>query len=397
MALHKLKSTDVRSISDPGLHGDGGGLYLKVTDAGTRSWVYRFQINGKRRGMGIGSAGAIGLAQARQIAQRCREQVAQGIDPIDARTAETRAVAKVPTFEEMAADYIRRQESGWSNAKHSRQWTATLKAYAFPVIGKLPVNQIDTRHVLDILEPIWATKAETARRVRGRIEVILDSAKVLGHRDHQNPAAWRGHLAMILPPKNKVAPVKHHAALPYEEAPEFFAALGERGGFAVLGFQFLILTAVRTGEVLGATWGELEDDRWVIPEERMKARRPHAVPLSEAALAVLEQARGASVNDFVFSGTRGPLSNMAFLAILKRMKRADITPHGFRSTFRDWAAETTAYPSDVVEMALAHTVANKVEAAYRRGDLFEKRRSLMADWATHLASVSASGTDAVDI
>jgi integrase len=299
----------------------------------------------------------------------------------------------VPTFEEMAADYIRRQESGWSNAKHSRQWAATLKTYAYPVIGNLPVNQIDTRHVLDILEPIWATKAETASRVRGRIEVILDSAKVLGHRDHQNPAVWRGHLSLILPPKNKVAPVSHHPALPYEDAPGFFAALSERRGFAVLGFQFLILTAVRTSEVLGATWGEVEDGRWVIPAKRMKARKPHAVPLSEAALAVLEQAREASVNDFVFSGTRGPLSNMAFLAILKRMKRADITPHGFRSTFRDWAAETTAYPSDVVEMALAHTVANKVEAAYRRGDLFEKRRSMMADWATYLASISVSDAD----
>jgi integrase len=336
--------------------------------------------------MGIGSAAVIGLAQARQIAQRCRELVAQGIDPIDARTEEAKVVTKVPTFEEMAADFIRRQESGWSNAKHSKQWASTLKAYAFPVIGKLPVDQIDTRHILDVLEPIWAAKAETAKRVRGRVEAILDSAKVLGHRDGQNPAVWRGHLALILPPKNKIAPVKHHAALPYEEAPEFFVVLGERAGFAVLGFQLLILTAVRTGEVLGATWSEIEDDRWVIPAERMKARKPHAVPLSKTALAVLEQAREASVNDFVFSGIRGSLSNMAFLAILKRMKRTDITPHGFRSTFRDWAAETTAHPSDVVEMALAHTVANKVEAAYRRGDLFEKRRTLMDDWAMFLTS-----------
>ena len=282
MALHRLKATDVRSISEPGLHGDGGGLYLKVTEAGTRSWVYRFQLNNKRRGMGIGSAAVLSLAQARQIAQRCREQVALGIDPIDARASETRAVANVPTFEEMAVDYIRRQESGWSNAKHSRQWTSTLKAYAFPVIGKLPVDQIDTRHVLEILEPIWATKAETAKRVRGRIEAILNSAKVLGHWDGQNPAVWRGHLALILPPKSKVAPVKHHAALPYDEAPEFFTVLSKRKGFAALGFRFLLLTAVRTGEVLGATWGEVEDDRWIIPPERMKARKPHAVPLRDA-------------------------------------------------------------------------------------------------------------------
>jgi integrase len=386
MVLHKLKTTDIRSISDPGLHGDGGGLYLKVTKAGTRSWVYRFQLNGRRRGMGLGSAAVLGLAHAREIAARCRELVAHGVDPIDARTVDAQVIAKVPTFEEMAVDFIRRQESGWSNAKHSHQWTSTLKTYAFPVIGKLPVDQINTQHILDILEPIWTTKVETAMRVRGRIEAILDSAKVLGHWDGQNPAVWRGHLALILPPKNKISPVKHHPALPHEEAPEFLVDLNQRIGSAALGLQFLILTAGRTGEVLGATWNEMKDDRWVIPAERMKARKPHAVPLSNAALAVLKQAREASVNDYVFSGNRGSLSNMAFLALLKRMGRRDITPHGFRSTFRDWAAETTAFPSDVVEMALAHAVANQVEAAYRRGDLFEKRRALMADWAAFLTS-----------
>jgi integrase len=393
VALHKLRPTGVRSISAPGLHGDGGGLYLKVTKAGTRSWVYRFQLNGRRRGMGIGSADVIGLGQAREHAQRCRELVAQGIDPIDARLDDNKVVAKVPTFEEMAADYIRRQESGWSNSKHAKQWTSTLKSYAFPVIGKLPVDQIETWHLLLILEPIWVTKAETAKRVRGRVETILDSAKVLGHRGGQNPASWRGHLALILPSKNKVAPVKHHPALPYEDAPEFFEAVRKRSGFAALGFQFLILTAARTSEVLGATWDEIGEDRWIISAERMKARKPHAVPLSKPAIALLEQARGAAVNDFVFSGNRGQLSNMAFLAILKRMKWTDITPHGFRSTFRDWAAETTAYPSDVVEMALAHTISNKVEAAYRRGDLFEKRRSLMTDWATHLIPPAVTYAD----
>jgi integrase len=388
VALHKLRSTDVRLISAPGMHGDGGGLYLKVTEAGTRSWVYRFQLNGRRRGMGIGSADVIGLAQARQQAQQCRELVAQGIDPIEARLEDHQVVAKVPTFEKMAAEHIKRHESSWSNPKHAKQWASTLNKYAYPVIGKVPVDQVNTQHLLDILEPIWVTKAETAKRVRGRIEAILNSAKVLGHRDGQNPASWRGHLALILPSKNKVAPVKHHPALPYEDAFDFFKALSERSGSAALGFQFLILTAARTSEVLGATWNEIEGDRWIISAERMKARKPHAVPLSEPAIVLLERARKASVNDFVFAGNRGALSNMAFLAILKRMKRTDITPHGFRSTFRDWAAETTAYPSDVVEMALAHTVSNKVEAAYRRGDLFEKRRSLMADWATYITSNS---------
>ena len=220
--------------------------------------------------------------------------------------------------------------------------------------------------------------------MRGRIEAILDRAKVLGHRQDQNPALWRGHLSLLLPAKNKIAPVQHHPAIPYQDAPEFFEALIGREGFAALGFQFMILTAMRTGEVLGAKWQEIKDDRWVIPAERMKARRSHAVPLSDEALDILDRALKASVNDFLFPGYRGPLSNMAFLAILKRMKRQDITPHGFRSTFRDWAAETTSHPSDVVEMALAHTIGNKVEAAYRRGDLFDKRRALMDDWAAFI-------------
>jgi len=380
MALHKL--SNIRSIAKPGMHGDGGGLYLKVTNSGTKSWIYRFQLNGKRREMGLGPADVIGLSRARQLAADCRETVKLGQDPIQMRKADVPPTT--PTFRELAAEHIRQNESGWSNERHAKQWSATLERYAYPVIGKLPVDQIETRHILATLEPIWATKAETAKRVRGRIEAVLDRAKVLGHRNGENPAAWRGHLSLLLPPKSKVAPVQHHPALPYQDASNFFAALRERDGFAALGFQFLILTATRTGEVLGATWSEIEDGRWLIPADRMKARRGHAVPLSHAAFAVLNLAREHAINDHVFPGYRGPLSNMAFLAILKRMKRTDITPHGFRSTFRDWAAETTSYPSDVVEMALAHTIANKVEAAYRRGDLFEKRRALMSDWADFL-------------
>lgn len=380
MVLQTLKN--IRSITKPGMHGDGGGLYLKVTKSKTKSWIYRFQLSGKRREMGLGAADVIGLARARQLATECREKVANGKDPIELRDVEVETV--VPTFRELAADHIRQNESGWSNEKHAKQWAATLERYAHPVIGKLQVNQIETRHILTILEPLWATKAETAKRVRGRIEAILDRAKVLGHRQDQNPALWRGHLSLLLPAKNKIAPVQHHPAIPYQDAPEFFEALIDREGFAALGFQFMILTAMRTGEVLGAKWQEIKDDRWVIPAERMKARRSHAVPLSDEALDILDRALKASVNDFLFPGYRGPLSNMAFLAILKRMKRQDITPHGFRSTFRDWAAETTSHPSNVVEMALAHTVGNKVEAAYRRGDLFDKRRALMDDWAAFI-------------
>ena len=377
MALHTLKN--VRSINKPGMHGDGGSLYMKVTKSGTKSWIYRFQLNGKRREMGLGDANIIGLAKARQLAADCRQTVADGKDPIDLRNVEVDTA--VPTFQELAAEHIQQNESGWSNEKHAKQWAATLARYAFPVIGKLPVNQIETRHILNILEPIWSAKAETAKRVRGRIEAILDRAKVLEYRDDQNPAVWRGHLSLLLPAKNKVAPVQHHPAIPYQDAPEFYTALRDRDGFAALGFQFMILTAMRTSEVLGAKWQEIKEDRWVISAERMKARRPHAVPLCDEALNILDRARKSSVSDYVLPGYRGPLSNMAFLAILKRMKRQDITPHGFRSTFRDWAAETTSHPSDVVEMALAHTVGNKVEAAYRRGDLFEKRRALMDDWA----------------
>ncbi len=380
MALHTLKN--IRSINMPGMHGDGGSLYLKVTKSGTKSWIYRFQLNGKRREMGLGDANIIGLARARQLAADCREKVANGKDPIELRDVDDET--SVPTFRELAAEHIRQNESGWSNEKHAKQWSATLTRYAYPVIGKLQVNQIETRHILTILEPIWATKAETAKRVRGRIEAILDRAKVLGHRDDQNPATWRGHLSLLLPAKNKIAPVRHHPAISYQDAPEFYTALHDRGGFAALGFQFMILTAMRTSEVLGAKWQEIKEDRWVISAERMKARRPHAVPLCDGALNILDRARKSSVSDYVFPGYRGPLSNMAFLAILKRMKRQDITPHGFRSTFRDWAAETTSHPSDVVEMALAHTVGNKVEAAYRRGDLFEKRRTLMNDWAAFI-------------
>ena len=380
MALHTLKN--IRSITTTGMHGDGGGLYLKITKSGTKSWIYRFQLNGKRREMGLGDANVVGLAKARQLAINCRETVADGRDPIELRNVEVDTT--VPTFQELATEHIRQNETGWSNEKHAKQWAATLTKYAYPVIGKLPVHQIETRHILNILEPIWSKKAETAKRVRGRVEAILDRAKVLGFRDDQNPATWRGHLSLLLPAKNKIAPVQHHPALQYQDAPKFYAEICKRDGFATLGFQFMILTAMRTGEVLGAEWTEIKDDRWVIPAERMKARRLHTVPLSDEALDVLDRARKASTNNYLFSGYRGPLSNMAFLAILKRMKRQDITPHGFRSTFRDWAAETTSHPSDVVEMALAHSVANKVEAAYRRGDLFEKRRELMADWASYL-------------
>lgn len=388
LALHQLKSSDLRSITTPGLHADGGGLYLKVTPKGTRSWVLRYQIHGRRRSMGLGSIRDIGLAVARERARGFRELIAQGIDPLDRRQEAKPAPRRVPTFREMAANHIRDREAGWSNAKHSAQWTSTLQSYAFPVIGDLPVDQVDTQHILDILRPIWTTKAETAKRVRGRIEAILDAAKVLGHREGQNPAAWRGHLALLLPAKSKVAPVKHFEALPFQQAPKFMLELRQRQGFAVLALEFLILTAARTSDVLGARWDEIDGTRWVIPSERMKSRRSHAVPLSKEAQEVLTRARKNKLNMFLFPGRNGQMSNMTMAKLLKTIAPT-VTVHGFRSTFRDWAAETTAHQADVVEMALAHVVSDKTEAAYRRGDLFEKRRVLMNDWASFLETTNS--------
>ena len=390
--IGKLTALKVDKAKQPGMYADGGGLYLRVTPEGTKNWVFRFMLDGRPRWMGMGPLHTIGLGEARTRAGEYRKQRCDGVDPIEARRAERQQArldgAKSITFKACAEKFIAAHKAGWRNAKHSAQWEATLETYVYPEIGSLAAQAIDTGLVLRVLEPIWSKKPETASRLRGRIEAILDWARVRGYRQGENPARWRGHLDKLLPARAKVRRVEHHAALPYAEIGNFMQALRRQEGTAARALEFTILTAARTGEAIGATWGEIDfgANVWTISAERMKAGREHRVPLSERALAILEEIKPEQVKpeEFVFPGAkRGrPLSNMAFLMLLRRMKRDDLTAHGFRSTFRDWAAERTNYAGEVVEMALAHAVAGKVEAAYRRGDLFGKRARLMDEWAT---------------
>jgi integrase len=391
----RLTALRVGKEKKPGLYSDGLGLYLQVRAGGAKSWIFRYRTNGKLRDMGLGSVTAVSLSQAREKSAACRSLRANGIDPIDAKreeSAKSRAETSLAmTFEQCAAAYIEAHRAGWKNAKHTAQWTATLATYAYPVFGGQPVAAIDTSMVLKVLEPIWNTKTETASRVRGRIESVLDWARVREFRHGENPARWRGHLDHLLPKRSKVAAVKHHAALPYDEVPAFIASLHAEVGIAARALEFGILTASRTGEVLGARWAEIDVKAkvWTVPPERMKARRGHRVPLSDRAITILRQMQELPRDEFVFPGgkEKRPLSGMAFLMLLRRMKRDDLTAHGFRSTFRDWAAERTSFPREVAEMALAHTISDKVEAAYRRGDLFEKRRQLAEAWAAFCESL----------
>jgi integrase len=340
--------------------------------------------------MGIGSLQSVTLAVARQKAADARKLREQGMDPIaarnESRAAAAKATASSMTFDAAAAAYIAAHRSAWGNAKHVAQWSSTLETYASPVFGKVGVRDIDTALVLKVLEPMWGKKTETAYRVRGRIENILDWAKARGMRDGENPARWRGHLDHLLPARSNVQIVAHHAALPYDELPAFLKQLREREGVSARALEFTILTAARTGEAIAATMGELnrKDRVWVIPADRTKGGKEHRVPLTDRSLEIVDELaplRGQS--EYLFPGTRGGLSNRTMLDQLERMNRTDLTVHGFRSTFRDWAAERTNFSSEVIEMALAHAIGNKVEAAYRRGDLFEKRRRLMDAWAEY--------------
>jgi len=380
------------------MYADGGGLYLRIGPTGAKSWVYRFMRQGKRRDMGLGPLHVVSLADARVRAAECRKQRLDGKDPLAAREQERASArldaAKSMTFTNCAEAYIKAHAPSWRNAKHADQWTNTLETYAGPVFGALPVQAVDLGLVMKVLESIWTAKPETASRVRGRIEAVLDWATVRGYRQGDNPARWRGHLDNLLPRRAKVQKVEHHAALPYAEMGAFMEALRAQDCTAARALEFVILTAARTGEVISARWDEFDLGAkiWTIPGERMKAGREHRVPLSPAALALLKrmQAKGS---EFIFPGSkpRRPLSNMAMLKLLERMKRADLTVHGFRSSFRDWAAERTNFAREVAEAALAHVVGDKVEAAYRRGDLFEKRRRLMEAWATHCGKKMTAG------
>lgn len=382
-ARHRLTAVAVRAAG-AGLHPDGGGLYLKVGPGGGKAWVLRYMLRGRARWMGLGPLDLVSLAEARQRATAAHKLLLDGQDPIESRRAGQQAAGII--FQDCADRYIKAHRAGWKNAKHADQWANTLATYAYPVLGALPVATIDTGRVLAVLEPLWSTKAETATRVRQRIEAVLDWARARGYRDTENPARWKGHLDKLLPRRSKVAPVEHHPALPWADLPTFYRALAAMPGTGALALRWTILAAARSGETLGATWTEIDETAatWTVPGKRMKAGRDHRVPLASEALAVLAAVRHPDHGEHIFETDRGKSpSNALMAAVLRRMGRQDLTVHGFRSTFRDWAGEATAHPRELAEAALAHTIKDKAEAAYSRGDALARRRQLMADWAAY--------------
>lgn len=396
-ALKKLSARTVSTIAEPGRHSDGGGLYLNVTPSGARSWVFMWKKDGKRREMGLGSTRSVTLARARERASECRAQVAAGLDPIQTRDAADKAKRGTPTFGSIADALIASKEVEWRNPKHRAQWRMTLGRYAEP-LRSLPVDQIDTAAVLAVLKPLWLEKPETASRLRGRIEAVLDAAKAQGHRSGENPAAWRGHLSHLLPKRGKLKR-GHHAAMAYQDVPAFMERLRAREAIAASALEFCVLTAARSGEVLGARWSEIDlaAKVWAVPAERMKAAREHRIPLSERALAILEKLSEARTADLVFPGQSAgkPLSGTAMEMALRRMRLDDVTVHGFRSAFRDWAGNETHFPREIAEAALAHVIGDKAEQAYRRGDAIEKRRVLMEAWAQFLSPAKGAKVVAI--
>jgi integrase len=383
----------VERLRDPGRYSDGQGLYLQVVNALNRSWVFRYERAGRERFMGLGPVHTLNLAEARAKARKARQLLLEGIDPLDARADELRArveaAQKRLTFREAAQAYNDAHERKWGNAKHRAQFLSSLKTYAFPVLGNMPVAEIDTPAVLRAIEPQWLTKTETLSRVRGRIEAVLDWAKVRGYRTGDNPATWKT-IGKALPARSDIAKVEPHPALPYLELPAFMAALRQRDGVAARALEFLILTAARTGEVTGALWSEVDLDAkvWTVPAGRMKGGREHRVPLSGSAGALLLALYREDGNPHVFIGSAAGsgLSSQGMTQVLKRMNRTDISVHGFRSSFRDWAAEQTNFPREVPELALAHAVGDKTERAYQRGDLLKKRVALAEAWARYATS-----------
>jgi integrase len=376
----------ISKLSKPGRYFDGGtGLHLLIKKTGKKYWVFRFKLNGKRQDMGLGVFPRVTLADARKAAQESRVMLDDGISPLAKKIAGKAAKTntKPTTFEKFALEYVEAKRPEWRNQKHGGQWVFSLTEYAFPVIGNKALDKIETEDVLKILQPIWTVKTETASRLRGRIERILSAATTRKLRAGVNPALWRGHLDTLLPQPKKVARVKHHPALAYSEVPSLIEHLQGRDATTALALEFTILTAARTGEVTGAKRDEVIDNVWNVPAERMKAGRTHRVPLVGRALALIQKAKSQDPNsEYLFSRKGKPLSNMGMLTLLKRMHYT-ITVHGFRSSFRDWAAERAAYSHEVCEMALAHTIGNKAEAAYRRGDLLEARRKMMVDWESY--------------
>lgn len=393
----ELSAVEVKRLTEPGLRAVGGvaGLHLQVTKTGARSWVLRATVGTKRRDIGLGGYPDVSLASAREKAREMREKIQQGIDPVAERRALRSSLlaqqVRDITFEQCASEVIKKKQAESRNAKHGQQWENTLRTYAYPTLGKMAISDVGLPHILNVLKPHWETKTETMTRVRQRIEAVLAWATVHGHRSGDNPARWKGNLDAILPKPSKIAKVKHHKALPIDDMGEFMARLRRKRGVAARALEFLILTASRTSEVRGATWDEIDIDGavWVIPASRMKAEKEHRVPLSDEAIALLKMMPSGPGAVFITARER-QLNENAMSNLLKRMD-VDATVHGFRSTFRDWAAERTSYPHHVCEMALAHTIKNSAEAAYRRGDLMEKRARLMQDWAKFCGNIQPKG------
>lgn len=393
-----LGALQVKGLTTPGLHAVGtvNGLYLRIKESGTRQWMLRTKIGGKRSDIGLGGYPSVTLAQAHAKAQTLKDQIQSGINPIAQR--QQRRTTIEWTFDRCASEYIKLHREGWKNIKHAAQWETTLASYASPVIGSKHVRDVTVGDVLSIIEPHWVGKTETMVRTRNRIELVLGWAASRGYRDKQNPAQWRGNLQHALPKPSKVSNRQHHAALPYREVHPFMQRLAQVDGMSAKALQWLILTACRSGEARGATWDEidLKAGLWTIPKERMKAGREHRIPLSAQALELLEalprfeQVEGKP--DYIFTGRAGgELSDMSLTALIRRMK-VDATAHGFRSTFADWAAEQTSYPLELREMALAHTLGDKTREAYQRGDMMERRRAMMGDWATYLTTPTTSAS-----
>jgi integrase len=398
--VNRLSALKVSRLQKKGLHADGAGLYLRVATGGSKNWIFRYALHGSTHDMGLGSVNALSLADAREEAAGARKLLAQGIDPIKRRDAERAsqrvASTRAMTFKQCGEAYIASHEAGWTSPKHRSQWRNTLEQHVYPTLGSLQVSEIDTALVMKVIEPLWRTTTETASRVRGRMESILDWAKVSGYRIGENPARWRGHLDHLLPARSKVREVEHLAAMPYADVAKFMQAVRQHKSPVARALEFIILTAARVSEVLGATRDEIDmtEKVWTIAGGRMKAGKEHRVPLTGRAMAILRQMHAVRRGAYVFPGAREgrPISGGGLLTLAKEISGADITAHGFRSSFRDWAAERTNYPNHVVEMALAHAIPGAVEAAYRRGDLFEKRRKLMDAWAEFCAKPSLSGT-----
>jgi len=396
--IHRLSDPKVKNMKKPGWFPDGHGLYLQISNSGTKSWVYRYQINGKEHRHGLGSYPTITLKAARGRAEDCRTLRSDGIDPIEHKRQKYADKiledAKSVTFKNCALAYIKSHKKGWKNRKHESQWTNTLETYAYPFIGDIAVQKINVGLVMQVIEPIWHEKTETASRVRQRIEKVLDWAKVRQYRTGDNPAVWRGHIENLLPKRSKIQKVQHFKAMPYKEVPEYFITLRKVKTITAKALAFTILTATRNNEVREAKWDEidLKSGVWIIPENRMKAEKEHRVPLTKECLKILKEAKKFQVNNYVFPGLRKnrPLSNQALLKLLKS-GQPTLTVHGFRSSFRDWCAEMTAYPREVAEAALAHSLSNATEAAYQRGDLFAKRFKLMDAWSTYCLTEKKEG------